>query len=654
MPRGGRRKRSSSSTSSRSRRQRIEEGEPDEVEDQGVDDAGETGAGARRGGNWRREQMREIAESQAARLARPEKRRVVKLAHADAKKSAVSSTPFGVHRSSLARYEEENNGEDGDGWCGPFSVARQIIAKREETKRKREEEERQERESHHPLDQLMEEFDKEQQKKVRPSLSWKGQLPDSTPSSLYAKRQRRVDLSRRHRTIPSLYQLCVDFVVANFEHVESLGDVGNDIRVSISKELVARNKFDATAFAALIESNMETLEIIDCAGIPQEIMAKTVSTLTDLRYLLLTHAGRCFGPTTVQALIDKSKAPLCCISIAGAYLLTDDDAARLIESTSSTLQSLEFNTCPLLGDKTCTAIQAHGHNLLELSLQELGGFAGKGACWSNLAIATSKTLQQLQSLKLVSMPGLTDSILSSFLQAAGSSLGSLNVCQNLDLTDETLSAIRQHSPKLRSLDLSGLKELSAPGLETLFTYDLAGLPPPPKLKVLKLSGIDHQAVTDELMELVSAASAKTNLQPIGDTTPAAATSSPYFARYPRGGGGGSSVGGTGGGGGAAAAGGGLVHLDIQGSTTVTDAALEHLVVTCASSLEELNVGYCPLLTDQGLGYLVSKAGTQLTKIYCWGCAQLSDEFLDGHDRSQDETFEIIGAWMKKSGTRFLR
>ena len=640
MPRSGHRKRSSSSTSSR-RNRRLEE-DPNEAEDEDCAD----GEPATAGGNWRRDQFRQIAEGQAARLARPEQRRVVKLSHADIKKSAVTSTPFGVHKSSLARYEDD----DDEVWCGPWSVARQMIAKREEAKRKREEEHNQNSESH-PLDGLMEEFDREQQRKTRPSLSWKGQLPESTPSSLYAKRQRRVDVTKQNRAVPSLYQLCVNFVVANFEHVESLGDVGNDIRVSISKELVARNKFDATAFAALIEPNMETLEIVDCAGIPQEVMSKTIETLSDLRYLLLTHAGRCFGPRTVQALVDKSKAPLCCISIAGAYLLTDSDAARLIEATSSTLQSLEFNTCPLLGEKTCSAIHSHAHNLLELSLQELGAFSGKDACWSSLAIPSSKALQKLQSLKLVSMPGLTDAILSRFLQAAGTSLGSLTLCQNYDLTDLSLSAIRQHVPKLRSLDLSGLKELTGPGLETLFTYGLEGLPPPPKLKVLKLSCIDHEAVTDQLMELVSAAAAKTNVlqdQTVdAEAAAASSSSSPYFATYAAetrnegvkmGGG----------------SGGGLVHLDIEGSTTVTDAALEQLVVTSATSLEELNVSYCPLISDQGLGYLVSKSGTQLSKIQCWGCAQLTDEFLDGHSRNKDDKFEIVGAWMKKSGTRFLR
>ena len=49
-----------------------------------------------------------------------------------------------------------------------------------------------------------------------------------------------------------------------------------------------------------------------------------------------------------------------------------------------------------------------------------------------------------------------------------------------------------------------------------------------------------------------------------------------------------------------------------------------LVETSTFTLTDLNVSYCPLLTDNGLGYFVSKTGEQLTKVHVWGCAQLSD------------------------------
>ena len=90
---------------------------------------------------------------------------------------------------------------------------------------------------------------------------------------------------------------------------------------------MARNNLDARAHEVLVETDMETLEIVDCSGIPQFSLATTIAALKELRYLLLTHAGRAFGPKSVESLL-QSKAKLCCLSISGAYLLKDEDAAR--------------------------------------------------------------------------------------------------------------------------------------------------------------------------------------------------------------------------------------------------------------------------------------------------------------------------------------
>jgi len=555
-----------------------------------------------------RERQRAVAEREASRLARPEQRSRPKLAHADRKKSAVSSTPFGVHKSTLPDTEQQE-------WCGPFSVARRMIEEREELRRKKEQEELEAQESH-PLDAVMDEVKMDIKQKAHPSMSWKGNLPAATPSSLYAKRQKRADVQRGTRTVPTLFQLCVDFVVSNFEYVESLGDVDNDVRVAVSKELVRRNQLDAKAFDALVEPFMETLEIVDCAGIPHESMANALAEMTALRYLLLTHAGRCFGPKSVQALL-TTKTPLCCISISGAYILHDEDVSKLIEANASTLQSISFDTCPLLGEKFASAIQ-NTENLLELSLQNV-------TLPSSSLKFPKATFQNLQSLTLAWMPGLTDALLTELLEASGS-LETLDVGHNHELTDACLSGIRQYGTKLRSLSLDGVKELTPAGLEAFFTHPLDGLPPPPKLKVLKLSSCDHQAITDEVIALATASASIFSENSDKKT-------SPYELNVRSG---------------------GLAILNVNGSSLVSDAMLEKLVETSANTLTDLNVSYCPLVTDQGLGYLVAKAGNQLAKVHVWGCAQLTDEFFDGHRRVNDRSFEIVGAWMKKSGMRSLR
>mmetsp|Transcript_19185 Transcript_19185/g.27000 ORF Transcript_19185/g.27000 Transcript_19185/m.27000 type:complete len:105 (+) Transcript_19185:1-315(+) len=99
---------------------------------------------------------------------------------------------------------------------------------------------------------------------------------------------------------------------------------------------------------------------------------------------------------------------------------------------------------------------------------------------------------------------------------------------------------------------------------------------------------------------------------------------------------------------------GLVHLDISGSTCVTDRSMESLAKHCPKSIIKLNVNFCPNITNQGLGYLVSMTGMQFASLGIWGCAQISDEFLDGHDRIESGGLDIVGAWMKQSGKRSIR
>jgi hypothetical protein len=73
-----------------------------------------------------RERNRAVAEREASRLARPERRRVGNLGHAAMSKSAVTSTPFGYHNNAPTRDDNDEKKDDVQEWCGPFSVARQV------------------------------------------------------------------------------------------------------------------------------------------------------------------------------------------------------------------------------------------------------------------------------------------------------------------------------------------------------------------------------------------------------------------------------------------------------------------------------------------------------------------------------------------------
>ncbi|CAB9507910.1 LRR [Seminavis robusta] len=650
--------------SSSRRRGKRSKRDDDEDNEQEEDNDNNVAAEVNPGGNRQlpsavRARQRAIAEREAARLARPERRATSTLGHADRKKSAVTSTPFGILASSNASAGAE---EESTGWCGPFTVARQMIAAREDIKRQREADMEDTAaagtDENHPLDQAMQELEEEKRKRAHPSLQWKSRVvtPDAAAATTNKKKKQRIQLptqSQNKNKIPSLYQLCVDFVVTNFDHVEALGNVGHDIRTSIAHSLASQNRLDATALAALTEDHLEALELVDCADIPQDALVDCIQNKASqsLRYLQLDQAGRCFGKQTVETLIGNKKkgsVPLFALSIGGAYLLKDDDAARLIAALSSTLQSLAWKACPLLGMEFCKSIPANfggattqQTTLLEFSLEDI---TLSRESWEALIIQNDsdgtdgyKWQRNLKSLTLKRVTNLQDDLVVSLLQGAPN-LEHVDLSDNYDLTDATLAALRPSSGScLRSLHLYHLRKLTSVGLETLFTPGLEGMGPPPQLKVLNLSHASVDAVTDNVMELVlQSASMKTH------TTTTAVDAGLSLL-------------------------GGMVRLELQGAA-ITDTTLERLVATSAKTLEYLQVSFCPHITDQGLGYLVDSLGNQLEEVQIWGCAQITEKFWNGHaravlvegDKPGGTSFaavvplQITGAWMKKSGIASIR
>jgi hypothetical protein len=53
-----------------------------------------------------------------------------------------------------------------------------------------------------------------------------------------------------------------------------------------------------------------------------------------------------------------------------------------------------------------------------------------------------------------------------------------------------------------------------------------------------------------------------------------------------------------------------------------DHTMEDLATTSCTMLRELDISFCGHIFDKGLGYLVSKASQQFSKMYIWGCTQI--------------------------------
>ena len=501
----------------------------------------------------------------------------------------------------------------------------------------------------------MEEAKLEQQRKENPSMNWisrrhrTGNTKDATNNSnYYVKRRKRFHQQKElmgigGNVVPSLFQLCINYLVDNFEHVDSLGLVDHSIRVALCERLVTQGKMNGAAFDVLAEEGVETLELVDCAQVTQDQFCDAIKVLMPmgLRAILLQHCGRCFGVQAVKTIVEmkSDEIQLFALSLAGAYLLTDDDISRLIGATSHTLTSIDLTACPLIGPQFCNAIGQNFSSsigdvtncLLELSLEDI---PLKKEALLSLG-AASDALRNLKSLKLKSIEAVDDEVVEIILNSIDeASLEGIDLSSNTQLTDEVLSSIRRRGTNLRSLQLSGLRNLSAIALEAFFT-PIDDVPSPPMLRKLDLSKCSRDEINDAVVMLAAKASSFRSLADVNSEIEISSSVNPenLVSEITN------SL--------------GLVHVNVSGSS-VTDKSMEMLAATCKSSLEELDIGFCAGVSDKGLGYLVSKVGRQLSKIHVWGCAQITEDFLDGHDRLDEGGLEIVGVWMKKGGGRSLR
>jgi hypothetical protein len=610
-----------------------------------------------------RDRQRAVAEREASRLARPDgSKSMYRLSHADRKKSAVTSTPSGfVTLTASDNFDIENSANSTEEWCGPWSVARQMISKREDARRRREElgNDENNNSENHPLDNAMVEFSMEQQRKAHPSMQWKSSLQlgmkrigSGNIESLYRKRQKRMNVLQNGKKVPSLFNLCVTFLADNVDFIESLGiDTDSDIRTAVMDRLIADQLLNDTAFDVLAEIGIDTLEISDGSNITEDCLAKRLEILlpAGLKNVRIDQCGRCFTSRAVQAMISAAKSAESGIQIknlmiGGAYGLQDIDAAKLVEHLAP--PTLGFKACNLLGKLTCQSLcDTYGKSslLTELFLEDIPLALDD----LNLMVSKQNSWKHLKRLSLRRINGLDDTFLHGLFGICCNSLDHLDLTDNFQLTDAILASLRFHNVahRLVSLNLQGLKQLTPFGLEAFFTVtqdetDSASCHPI-RLQQLNLGQCRHDAVTDEVIRLVVGAAPILNDSLINEAVNESDECVSYQTNKNY----------------KSLSSGGLVSLNVQGSSCISDTAMEYLASKKGrtyQTLKELNISFCPSISDQGLGYLIDNCQIQLSKIEVWGNAQLTDNLYDGHLRVDDSRLEIVGVWMKKATSRTIR
>jgi hypothetical protein len=185
---------------------------------------------------------RAVAEREASRLARPDRPSSSSaLGHASRSMSSVMSTPFGQHAMgggarggggvSRSPDFDPTGSHREEEWCGPYSVARQMIAAREGARRLREERLAENGtgcgggEVVHPLDGMTEIALERKRRLENPSMNWTSRRKrvdndnapddgDATRVSYYSSRRERFNQQKmalgNGGSIVSLFKLCVN------------------------------------------------------------------------------------------------------------------------------------------------------------------------------------------------------------------------------------------------------------------------------------------------------------------------------------------------------------------------------------------------------------------------------------------------------------
>ncbi|GMI56665.1 hypothetical protein TeGR_g15004 [Tetraparma gracilis] len=466
----------------------------------------------------RRETNRAVASVAGLRLARPSAPGAAAEAAPSSSAAMPSSTPFGSSRLSRAAPGAAEEAADADtsaaasasDWCGPFSVARRLINKREAARADREEKLREEAgaKEEAPRTALDEEaalLERRRRERLQPLLAWKPSFGEGHTNTRHQfesrKRQYSTMASASAPAVPSLSELCVSFLTANFAAIESLGGLDSASRNQLSAALAETNSLtdDACATVAGLKQEDEyygagalhTLEIPDGASLTAPGLLSLAEALFERdapasHGIAVGHAG----VAAASSLSDLLSSPpledrLDILSLSGAYTLPDSGFAAAVSNNLRSLAVLRLDTCPLLGPLLGSAL-AKLSRLEELSLENCNAGVLPAMLSSPPAF-----LSTLTSLSLRGAADLNDELLSKLLPLGG---GVRVPLEHLDLsstgvTDASLSRARRSvGGTLASLTLNLCRGLTAAGLEVFFAPG-AELGPPVRLRKAVLSGL---------------------------------------------------------------------------------------------------------------------------------------------------------------------
>lgn len=264
----------------------------------------------------------------------------------------------------------------------------------------------------------------------------------------------------QRRGVNSLGDICIQLVGKYIENVEQLGDIGSINMDKVCRIICKGRRLTPETAPLFYSVERDSLDMYDCTRLTPEAFLTLANLCPNLQALRLDLVGQM--STEVVSHWAKTLKQLKRIELHAPFLVRKEAWIELFRAAGARLEGFLVTQSPRIDKETVHELVKNCPNLTELRLSEIGKL-------DSGMLEELKPLERLRLLDISSPPdSLTDDAIINLLEAVGDSIEELNLADNFDLTDAILPAIVKYCPRLQSLCLRNLTELTDQGVTAFF------------------------------------------------------------------------------------------------------------------------------------------------------------------------------------------
>ncbi|BEJ16320.1 hypothetical protein CspHIS471_0509250 [Cutaneotrichosporon sp. HIS471] len=246
---------------------------------------------------------------------------------------------------------------------------------------------------------------------------------------------------------PALSEMCIGIIGQYIEDVDALGEIGRD-RMDLVCKVISKSRRLTPETAKLFYSAGRTeLTMYDVTNLDHNAFVTLGTLCPNLESLNLQYCGQMMTDTLVHWA--KQLRKLKDLELFGPFLVRKNGWIEFFKARGNALESFSVTQSPRIDLETMEVLVEECHNLRVLKLEEIGQLD------SDFLVPIAK-LKKLESLAIISPGGtpISDAAMDELLSAIGKNLKSLDLRNNTELGDETLTSVAKHCPKLTHLSLA--------------------------------------------------------------------------------------------------------------------------------------------------------------------------------------------------------